>query len=37
MPEDEEIAGLLCDAMILLGKRTEAERVRMRLAKANAA
>jgi DNA-binding SARP family transcriptional activator len=37
MPEDEEIAGLLCDAMTMLGKRTEAERVRMRLAKANAA
>lgn len=32
MAEDEEIADLLCEALIQVGKRAEAERVRMRAA-----
>jgi DNA-binding SARP family transcriptional activator len=31
MPGDEEMAELLCEALAALGKRTEAERVRMRM------
>jgi DNA-binding SARP family transcriptional activator len=32
MPDDEEIADLLCVALVQLGKRTEAQRVRIRMA-----
>lgn len=31
MSGDEELAELLCEALVMLGKRTEAERVRMRM------
>jgi hypothetical protein len=31
MAGDEELAELLCEALVVLGKRTEAERVRMRM------
>jgi hypothetical protein len=31
MTGDEELAELLCDALVMLGKRAEAERVRMRM------
>jgi hypothetical protein len=30
MPEDEEMEDLLCDALVALGKRVEAQRIRMR-------
>ncbi len=37
MPGDEEISEYLCDAVMRQGKRTEVERIRIRVAKANAA